>query len=107
MPSPRWPASGACAQVDVSRRRRAQRRIAAVTDRARSIASNGTFPTGDGIVSSPGAQGWRFIYFGGDGRQNIYAVDAADGRQRWESAKDGTVPFQPRLDRRSTATRCT
>ena len=37
------------------------------------------------------------IYFGGDDG-NIYAVDAADGRQRWKRKTDGPVPATPAID---------
>ncbi|HEY3661943.1 MAG TPA: PQQ-binding-like beta-propeller repeat protein [Chthoniobacterales bacterium] len=51
------------------------------------------FPTGDAVVSSPvwsdGA-----IYFGGDDG-NIYAVDAATGRQIWKHATGGPAPSTP------------
>ena len=53
------------------------------------------FPTGDRIVSSPvwldGA-----IYFGGDDG-NIYAVDAASGRQLWKRETGGPVPSTPAI----------
>jgi len=55
-----------------------------------------TFPTGDGIVSSPVHKD-GVIYFGGDDG-NIYAVDAADGRQRWKRKTDGPVPATPAID---------
>ena len=51
------------------------------------------FPTGLRIVSSPV---WHegALYFGGDDG-NIYAVDAATGRQLWKRATGGPVPATP------------
>jgi len=51
------------------------------------------FPTGDRVVSSPV---WHegAIYFGGDDG-NIYAVDAASGRQLWKHATGGPAPSTP------------
>jgi outer membrane protein assembly factor BamB len=51
------------------------------------------FATGDRIVSSPvwyeGA-----VYFGSDDN-NVYAVDAATGRQNWKFSANGPVPSTP------------
>ena len=54
-----------------------------------------TFPTGGRIVSSPV---WRdgTLFFGSDDG-NVYAVDAATGRQRWMARTDGPVPSTPAL----------
>jgi outer membrane protein assembly factor BamB len=54
-----------------------------------------TFPTGDRIVSSPVYRD-GVIYFGGDDG-NVYAVNAADGRQLWKHATGGPVPATPAL----------
>src|SRR3954467_13079363 len=51
------------------------------------------FPTGDRVVSSPVLQG-NTIYFGSDDG-NIYAVDAASGRQIWKRTTRGPVPSTP------------
>jgi len=51
------------------------------------------FPTGDRIVSSP-VYANGAIYFGGDDG-NIYAVDAADGRQLWKRSTGGPVAASP------------
>jgi eukaryotic-like serine/threonine-protein kinase len=51
------------------------------------------FPTGDRIVSSPVYQDGR-IYIGGDDG-NVYAVDAADGRQLWKRRTGGPVSATP------------
>lgn len=51
------------------------------------------FPTGDRIVSSP-VWSADTIYFGGDDG-NIYAVDAANGRQLWKHAAGGPAPSTP------------
>ncbi len=51
------------------------------------------FPTGDRIVSSP-VWSEGAIYFGGDDG-NIYAVDAASGRQLWKRATGGPAPSTP------------
>ncbi len=51
------------------------------------------FPTGDQIVSSP-VWSEGTIYFGGDDG-NIYAVDAASGRQLWKHATGGPAPSTP------------
>jgi eukaryotic-like serine/threonine-protein kinase len=53
------------------------------------------FPTGDRIVSSPVFQD-GVIYFGGDDG-NIYAVDAADGRELWKRKTGGPVPASPAI----------
>src|SRR5579884_492496 len=51
------------------------------------------FPTGDRIVSSPvWAKG--VIYFGSDDG-NVYAVDAATGRQKWRFVTRGPAPCSP------------
>ena len=55
-----------------------------------------TFPTGDRIVSSPVHKD-GVVYFGGDDGY-VYAVDAADGRQRWKRKTDGPVPATPAID---------
>lgn len=51
------------------------------------------FPTGDRIISSPvfadGA-----VYFGSDDG-NVYAVDAATGRELWRNVTGGPVPSTP------------
>ncbi len=52
-----------------------------------------TFTTGGRVVSSPTyAEGT--LFFGGDDG-NIYAVDAASGRQKWRRATGGPVPASP------------
>jgi outer membrane protein assembly factor BamB len=51
------------------------------------------FPTGNRVLSSPVMQG-GLIYFGSDDG-NIYAVDAASGRQAWKRATKGPVPSTP------------
>jgi len=51
------------------------------------------FPTGDRIVSSP-VYADGAIYFGGDDG-NVYAVDAADGRQLWKRRTGGPVAATP------------
>ena len=55
-----------------------------------------TFTTGARVVSSPV---WRdgTLYFGSDDG-NVYAVDAATGRQRWMAHTDGPVASTPALD---------
>jgi outer membrane protein assembly factor BamB len=53
------------------------------------------FPTGDRIVSSPVFQD-GVIYFGGDDG-NIYAVDAADGRELWKRKTGGPVSASPAI----------
>lgn len=55
-----------------------------------------TFPTGDRIVSSPVYRDGT-IYFGSDDG-NVYAVNAADGRQRWKRRTGGPVASTPALD---------
>ncbi|HLX25073.1 MAG TPA: PQQ-binding-like beta-propeller repeat protein [Usitatibacter sp.] len=52
-----------------------------------------TFPTGDRIVSSPVMQDGT-IYFGSDDG-NVYAVDAATGRQLWKFVTRGSVASTP------------
>ncbi len=51
------------------------------------------FPTGDRVVSSPVWQN-NVLYFGGDDG-NVYAVDAATGRQIWKHVTGGPVPSTP------------
>ena len=51
------------------------------------------FPTGNRVVSSPVIQG-ATLYFGSDDG-NVYAVDAATGRQVWKHATRGPVPATP------------
>lgn len=52
-----------------------------------------SFPTGDRVVSSPVfADGT--VYVGSDDG-NLYAVDAASGRQRWMARTGGPVPSTP------------
>jgi len=51
------------------------------------------FATGDRIVSSP-VWSEGAIFFGGDDG-NIYAVDAATGRQLWKRATGGPAPSTP------------
>ena len=53
------------------------------------------FPTGDRVISSPVFKD-NVIYFGGDDG-NIYAVDAATGRQLWKRATGGPVPSTPAI----------
>jgi eukaryotic-like serine/threonine-protein kinase len=53
------------------------------------------FPTGDRIVSSP-VYADGVIYFGGDDG-NVYAVDAADGRQLWKRRTGGPVAATPAI----------
>lgn len=52
-----------------------------------------TFPTGDRIVSSP-AYADGVVYVGSDDGQ-LYAIDAASGRQRWMHRTDGPVSSSP------------
>jgi outer membrane protein assembly factor BamB len=54
-----------------------------------------TFPTGGRVVSSPV---WHdgVVMFGSDDG-NVYAVDAATGRQRWMARTDGPVASTPAL----------
>ena len=54
------------------------------------------FQTGDRIVSSPVHAG-GVIYFGSDDG-NVYAVDAAVGRQIWKRSTGGPVPSTPIVD---------
>ncbi len=51
------------------------------------------FPTGDRIVSSPVWADDAVIFGSDDG--NVYAVDAATGRQRWMHRTGGPVPATP------------
>jgi outer membrane protein assembly factor BamB len=53
------------------------------------------FPTGDRVISSPVFKD-NVIYFGGDDG-NVYAVDAANGRQIWTRATNGPVPATPAI----------
>ena len=53
------------------------------------------FPTGDRIISSPVFND-NVIYFGGDDG-NVYAVDAATGRQIWKRATNGPAPATPAI----------
>ena len=53
------------------------------------------FPTGDRIVSSPVRRD-GVLYFGSDDG-NVYAVNAADGRQLWKRATGGPVPATPAI----------
>ena len=52
-----------------------------------------TFPTGNRVVSSP-VMSAGTIYFGSDDG-NIYAVEAATGRQLWKRITKGPVPSTP------------
>lgn len=53
------------------------------------------FATGDRVVSSPvWAEG--VLYFGSDDG-NVYAVDAATGRQKWKFRSGGPVPASPAI----------
>src|SRR5579862_5315572 len=54
------------------------------------------FSTGDRIVSSP-VHSAGTLYFGGDDG-NVYAVDAATGRQVWKFATGGPVPATPAVE---------
>ena len=54
------------------------------------------FPTGARIVSSPVDRDGT-IYFGGDDG-NVYAVNAADGGQRWKHKTRGPVASTPAID---------
>lgn len=51
------------------------------------------FPTGNRVISSPVLHG-QTLYFGSDDG-NVYAVDAATGRQVWKRATRGPVPATP------------
>jgi eukaryotic-like serine/threonine-protein kinase len=53
------------------------------------------FPTGDRVMSSPVFKD-NVIYFGGDDG-NVYAVDAASGRQIWKRATNGPAPSTPAI----------
>lgn len=55
-----------------------------------------TFPTGNRIVSSPVMQG-NVVFFGSDDG-NVYAVDAASGRQLWKRATKGPVSASPAVE---------
>jgi outer membrane protein assembly factor BamB len=52
-----------------------------------------SFPTGDRVVSSPVHHDGT-LYFGSDDG-NVYAVEAATGRQRWMARTRGPVPSTP------------
>ena len=54
-----------------------------------------SFPTGNRIVSSPVLHAGT-VYFGSDDG-NVYAVEAASGRQRWKRATKGPVPSTPAI----------
>jgi outer membrane protein assembly factor BamB len=54
------------------------------------------FPTGDRVISSPVFKD-NVIYFGSDDG-NVYAVDAATGRQIWKRATNGPVPATPAIE---------
>ncbi len=54
-----------------------------------------SFPTGDRIVSSPAWHEGTVIFGSDDG--NVYAVDAATGRQRWQATTGGPVSSSPAL----------
>jgi outer membrane protein assembly factor BamB len=53
------------------------------------------FTTGARIVSSPVLRDGTLFFGSDDG--NVYAVDAATGRQRWMARTDGPVPSTPAL----------
>jgi outer membrane protein assembly factor BamB len=53
------------------------------------------FPTGDRVISSPVFKD-NVIYFGGDDG-NVYAVDAASGRQIWKRTTNGPVSATPAI----------
>ena len=53
------------------------------------------FPTGDRVISSPVFKD-NVIYFAGDDK-NVYAVDAATGRQIWKRTTNGPVPATPAI----------
>ena len=54
-----------------------------------------TFPTGGRVVSSPVWHAGLVVFGSDDG--NVYAVDAATGRQRWMARTDGPVASTPAL----------
>ena len=54
-----------------------------------------TFPTGDRIVSSPVFDD-GVVYVGSDDG-NVYAIDAATGRQRWQRRTGGPVASTPAI----------
>jgi outer membrane protein assembly factor BamB len=54
------------------------------------------FPTGNRVVSSPVMQG-NAVYFGSDDG-NVYAVDAASGRQLWKYTTKGAVSASPAVE---------
>ena len=54
-----------------------------------------SFPTGDRIVSSPAWHEGLVIFGSDDG--NVYAVEAASGRQRWMHRTGGPVPSSPAI----------
>jgi outer membrane protein assembly factor BamB len=54
------------------------------------------FPTGNRVVSSPVMQG-EVVFFGSDDG-NVYAVDAASGRQLWKHATRGPVAASPAVE---------
>ncbi len=54
-----------------------------------------TFPTGQRIVSSPVLHDGAIVFGSDDG--NVYAVDAATGRQRWMQATGGPVSSTPSI----------
>lgn len=54
------------------------------------------FPTGNRVVSSPVMQG-NAVYFGSDDG-NVYAVDAASGRQLWKYTTRGAVSASPAIE---------
>ena len=51
------------------------------------------FPTGSRVVSSPVYRD-GILYFGSDDN-NLYAVDASTGLQKWKYATQGPVPSSP------------
>lgn len=54
-----------------------------------------SFATGERIVSSPVWHAGRVLFGSDDG--NVYALDAASGRQRWMHRTGGPVPSTPAL----------
>jgi len=54
-----------------------------------------TFPTGGRVVSSPVWHDGLVVFGSDDG--NVYAVDAASGRQRWMARTGGPVPSTPAI----------